>query len=242
MRFSRVAVVSAKAAKVAGLLEEHGFSVVSRRPDFVVAFGGDGTILASEHLYPGVPKLGVRNSERCRLCQFRFVGKHATELVCWSCLEHGLNILERGDFDVVRKDKAEAVFGRIRLSGLNEVQLHNADPRRAVRFSIYAEGKAIVQDAIGDGAVLATAFGAGGYFRSVSRQTFERGFGLALNNPVLTRGPWFFTEKMPSILIEVDRGPAWVLADNAARKLIVPSGGKVLFRRSLQSARFVGLR
>ena len=32
------------------------------RPDFVIAYGGDGTLLWSERLYPGVPKLPVKDS------------------------------------------------------------------------------------------------------------------------------------------------------------------------------------
>lgn len=248
MHFSRVAVVSAKRAQVASvtrLLKQHGFSVVSSlssKPDVVVAFGGDGTILESEQRYPGVPKLGVRNSEHCHLCQLRFAGKHAEELVCWSCLQEGIEALKAGAFHIVTREKVQAVFGGKTLSGLNEVQLHNPDPRRAVRFSISAGGKTLVDEAIGDGVLLATAFGAGGYFRSISRQSFDQGFGLALNNPVEAAGPWFFPEPLPAISIRLIRGPGWVLADNAARKLIVPSGRNIVFRRSPQAASFVALR
>ncbi len=244
-RFSRVAVVSQKAAQVRLLLKKHGFSVVSSpsaKPDVVVAFGGDGTILESERRYPGVPKLSARDSRHCHLCTVRYAGKHAREVVCWSCLQTGIDALKDGAFDVVSHAKVDAVFGKEKLTGLNEVQLHNPDPRRAVRFSIAADGRTLAHDVIGDGVLLATPFGAGGYFRSICRQSFDSGFGWALNNPVEPQGPWFFGKAFTPIHVRVQRGPAWVLADNAARKLIVPNGGKVVFRRSPHVARFVALR
>ncbi len=244
-RFSRVAVVSQKAAQVRLLLKKHGFSVVSSpsaKPDVVVAFGGDGTILESERRYPGVPKLSARDSRHCHLCTVRYAGKHAREVVCWSCLQTGIDALKDGAFDVVSHAKVDAVFGKEKLTGLNEVQLHNPDPRRAVRFSIAADGRTLAHDVIGDGVLLATPFGAGGYFRSICRQSFDSGFGLALNNPVEAAGPWFFSNTPPSVHVKMERGPGWVLADNAARKLIVPNGGKVVFRRSPHVARFVALR
>lgn len=76
----------------------------------------------------------------------------------------------------------------------------------------------------------------------VTRQRFDYGFGLALNNPVIPAGPWFFPGKLPAISVKVLQGPGWVLADNDARKLIVPTGGNIRFRRSPLTARFVALR
>ncbi|MDP2717537.1 MAG: hypothetical protein Q8P02_02225, partial [Candidatus Micrarchaeota archaeon] len=97
---ARFAVVSRQKAKVSFFLKKRGLSVVSINPDVVVAFGGDGTILLSEQLYPGAIKLGVRNSARCNTCAVRFQGKHKTELMCWSCLEKGIEAVLAGDFDV----------------------------------------------------------------------------------------------------------------------------------------------
>ena len=31
-------------------------------PEFVISYGGDGTLLKSEHKYPSIPKLFLRNS------------------------------------------------------------------------------------------------------------------------------------------------------------------------------------
>jgi len=242
MRVSHVAVASAKAAQVSRLLKRHGFSVVSSKPQAVVAFGGDGTILDAERRYPGVPKLAARNSQHCHLCQIRYSGKHAEELVCWSCLQEGIDAMKTGNFEILERDTLEVSFAGRSLHGLNEVQLHNADPRRAVRFSISVGGRTLAEEIIGDGAILATAFGAGGYFHSVSRQSFSEGLGLALNNPVKPAGPWFFERSLPEVFIRGSRGPAWILVDNNPRKLIVPNGGNIRFRRSKLSARFVALR
>lgn len=236
------AIVSKDKQKAARLLKERGLSVVSKNPDMVVAFGGDGTVLLSEYLYPGVPKLGVRNSKHCNTCAVRFAGKHKHELMCFSCLEAGLDAVCSGDYRVVSHLKVEAAVGGQRLVGLNEVQLHNADPRRAIRFDVLQGKKRVARDVIGDGVLLATAFGATGYFATVSRTTFQKGFGLAFNNPVNPLKPVFLGESFEPVRVQLTRGTGWVLSDSVPRKLIVRQGQPIVFRRHQKKARFVVLR
>ncbi|MBI4361225.1 NAD(+)/NADH kinase [Candidatus Micrarchaeota archaeon] len=236
------AIVSKDKKRAAKLLKARRLSVVSRNPDMVVAFGGDGTILLSEYLFPGVPKLGVRNSKRCNTCEIRFAGKHAHELMCFSCLEAGLDAVCSGNYRIVTHPKVEVVVGRQRLVGLNEVQLHNADPRTAIRFDVLLGNQPVAKDVLGDGVLLATPFGATGYFQTLARKAFSKGFGLAFNNPVTPLKPVFLPETFSPIQIRVTRGTGWVLADNAPRKLIVRSGGKIVFRRFADDTRFVVLR
>ncbi len=236
----RFAIVSREKARVAAFLKKRGLCVVSSRPDFVVAFGGDGTILLSEQQYPGVVKLGVRNSKRCNTCAVRFKGRHKTELMCWSCLEKGIESILAGDYDVVLHPKLEATAAGKKLTALNEIQIHNADPRTAIRLDVAVGGKIVSRDVLGDGLLVATPFGATGYFHTLARQVFSKGFGLAFNNPVDVQKPVFFDR--PDVRVFVQRGPAWLLADNDARKVILSSGQKVVFRQSRTDARFAVLR
>jgi len=41
------------------------FTIVSYNPDFVLAYGGDGTLLFAEELYPNVPKIFVKHKSSC---------------------------------------------------------------------------------------------------------------------------------------------------------------------------------
>ncbi|MFP4567874.1 MAG: hypothetical protein ACLFN8_02935, partial [Candidatus Woesearchaeota archaeon] len=40
----------------------------SNNPDFILCFGGDGTLLHSERLHPSIPKLAIRDMSICRSC------------------------------------------------------------------------------------------------------------------------------------------------------------------------------
>ena len=48
------------------ILTAEGFEVVDDNPDFVVCYGGDGTVLFGEREYPEVPKLILKTSRVCR--------------------------------------------------------------------------------------------------------------------------------------------------------------------------------
>jgi NAD kinase len=64
-----LALVSTDDEKLAALLApfEGRFSRATNDPDFVIAFGGDGTLMKSEHAFPCVPKLFLRNSKKANL-------------------------------------------------------------------------------------------------------------------------------------------------------------------------------
>ncbi|MBI2022824.1 NAD(+)/NADH kinase [Candidatus Daviesbacteria bacterium] len=66
---------------------------------------------------------------------------------------------------------------------------------------------------IGDGVVIATAFGSTGYFKSVTGKTFETGINLAFNNTTEKIEP-LFLNKWDLIKIKIIRGPAALSVDN----------------------------
>ena len=57
-------------SKVKKLLAKAGFELVEEDPDFVVCYGGDGTVLFSERKFPGVPKLIIKTSRACRMYDY----------------------------------------------------------------------------------------------------------------------------------------------------------------------------
>ena len=49
-------------------IEFCGYEIVSRNPDVVISFGGDGSFLIAERRFPSVPKLPVRDKSICKRC------------------------------------------------------------------------------------------------------------------------------------------------------------------------------
>ena len=64
-----ITLYGAQAQKLKPLIEANAeLHLVDTDPEVVVCFGGDGTLLASEKKWPGVPKVPLRNSRRGIRC------------------------------------------------------------------------------------------------------------------------------------------------------------------------------
>src|SRR3989344_7279603 len=48
------------------LIIKAGFEIVKSKPDFVISYGGDGTLMQSEHEFPGIPKIILKGSLICK--------------------------------------------------------------------------------------------------------------------------------------------------------------------------------
>ncbi|MDD5182480.1 MAG: hypothetical protein PHC66_04945 [Candidatus Nanoarchaeia archaeon] len=171
----RIAVESRRENSIAETLKRLGHKVTGWNPELVVAFGGDGTFLRAERIYPNVPKLFIYSSETCKSC----------------CVNDVENILQKIPGLKFREEmKLDAVIHGKRISALNEINVHY-NPPRALRFDVRINGKLMAENAIGDGVVVATPFGASAYFHSITGRRFTKGIGIAFNN---------LTKKMRAII------------------------------------------
>ncbi|HDQ60045.1 MAG TPA: hypothetical protein ENN30_02520, partial [Candidatus Woesearchaeota archaeon] len=117
----RIALVSNKSELIKKDLKELDIQTVKKNPDYVLAFGGDGTLLASEEKYPGVPKIFIYYSGTCLKCS---VGdfKHA--------LKFALENPEKfSEFILL-----EAEIGKKKIVALNDINIHYTPPC-ALRYS-----------------------------------------------------------------------------------------------------------
>ena len=56
----KFAVVSLKnIQRVVKVLNMFGHDIDNNKPDFVITYGGDGTVLYAERRYPGIPKITI---------------------------------------------------------------------------------------------------------------------------------------------------------------------------------------
>jgi NAD kinase len=203
------------------------FVFVSKGPEVVISFGGDGSFLYSERIYPGVPKLILRHKSICKMCH------------------HGpLDVLLKkillGDYKIREEEKLEVVVEKegaeVKKIATNDIVVSNHLPYRALRFSVKLQDFDR-REIIGDGVVVSTAFGSTGYFHSVTRKKFSKGFGVAFNNSVDVIDPLFCDE--PLVEIEIERNDAYVSADNDPDLILVGEGDKVIIRKSKEFFRLI---
>jgi|SRR3989344_518279 len=214
--------------KILDLVSKYGFSVVDKSPEFVVSFGGDGTVMHSEAQYPGIPKIILKNSRVCKLC---------------SPLEND-EVLKRIKSGKYKIEDYWKLIGRANgkeLLAMNDITVHNGDPRHAIRYKFAINGKFIGHEVIGDGVVISTPFGSTGYYRSITDSFFEVGIGLAFNNST-EQSDHMVLKEDSKIKLEIIRGPAIVFADNQENKIILNIGDFVTLEKSSKTAKIVKVK
>lgn len=203
-----------------------GITVSAKFPDVVVALGGDGTFLSAERMYPGIPKFALRDRRLCRACVDLSPKKAFQRLIS-------------GAYSTQIIHKVEGTYKNRRLVGLNEVHIHNTDPRHSIRFSVSLNKRTLTPSPfIGDGVLLATSFGSTGYFKSVTRTVFEKGWQLALNNTSHPIEPLMISDKT-CVLVTLVRGPGVLIADNDPELIELAAQASVTLRVSEEAARII---
>lgn len=220
----RIAVVGQKKNEIEPLLEQSGYTVAPH-PEFVVSYGGDGTLLQAEYLFPGIPKIVLRASRVCKQCS------HLSN-------DEVLSRVREGSFSIQEIAKLTISCGEQSMEAINDIVVHNADPRHAIRYRITIDGVPLGGEIIGDGIVVATPFGSTGYYRSITDSSFQVGIGLAFNNSTEQSDHVVLREEA-IIALSLLRGPATVYADNQERFLEINAGETAHVRTSANVARLV---
>jgi NAD+ kinase len=124
------------------------------------------------------------------------------------------------------------------IIGMNDITVHNADPRHAIRYELFINDKNIGHKIIGDGVVVATPFGSTGYYRSITDSYFELGIGIAFNNST-EQSDHVVVKEDSVVRIVVARGPAIVYVDNREERISLEEGDEVLIRKSDKVAKIL---
>jgi NAD+ kinase len=221
----KVVVFGHEREKILEEVKNSCFEIVENNPDFVVSFGGDGTVMRSETEFPGIPKIILRNSKICKLCS----SLSNTEV---------LKRVSENKFSIEKFWKLRLVAKGKEFNALNDVSVHNSDPRHAMRYRLLVNSIEVGDQIIGDGIVVATPFGSTGYYRSITDSFFELGIGLAFNNSTEQFDHMVLKEDS-KIDLEVTRGPAQIYADNHKEVIELTDGDKVHIEKSEQFAQIV---
>jgi len=223
----KVAIVSYKKELIENLLPKYGLKLDNKEPEVVIAFGGDGTFLFAEQKYPCIPKVFIKHKTGCTECYLHDFSDILTKL-------------SRGQYEVSEELKLEAIIGKKKLIALNEISVHY-NPPRALRFAVHINGSKMDGTSIGDGAVVSTPYGSTGYFYSITRKSFPKGIGLALNNPVEYTKPMVLDENA-IIQIDIIRENGIVAADCNKKLINVKPGSEVIIKSSIQKAKILILK
>ncbi len=208
-------------------LRKAGFKIVDEKPDWVLSYGGDGTILYAERKFPGVPKLAVKNTKICHRCEIKSDG-----------LKGPLASIKSHNYTITKETKLEAAVGRQKVVALNEIQIHNKLPTRAIRFSMQVDEKKF-DDLIGDGVITATPYGSTAYYQSTGGIPFEAGIGISFNNLFLKKVSSFIVSDNSVIKIKIGRGPALLIADNSEKFIELKDGDVVEVKKCEEKAQFI---
>lgn len=228
----RVRVVGRSAEELLPLLAPYSVEVLEEsslaQPELVISSGGDGSLLGAERLYPGIPKLPIRDrfhDPRCPL--------HGEKAI----LEHFFS----GEMAVSRLAKIQCDDHRgHRQVGLNDIVTAREVNLGAIRYRIVVDGQVIRPQVISDSLVVSTPFGSTGYFQSITRGSFRQGIGLAFNNP-LEGEDFLIVDEHSTIDVEMLRGPASVMADNDPVLWEIADGQRLSFQLAPQPALVFGL-
>lgn len=193
----------------------------SNKPDIIICFGGDGTLLHAEKLNPQVPKLVIRDKSICKTCN---TGDLKTILTKFF----------KNQYEIKDEIKIEAIAKNKKLIATNDVVIRNADQHHAIRFEVKTDREKI--DAIGDGVVVATPFGSTAYYNSITRNTIKKGIGIAFNNTTEEIKP-INTEK--NIKIKIKRNKAYLTSDNHSKKIILQEGDEIIIQKSKEKLKLI---
>lgn len=222
----RVFIFGDKSKEIQKLVEASGFLVVRKNPEFIISYGGDGTLMKAEYKFPSIPKIILRgNSMVCKKCP-PFTNKKILEKI------------EKNKYKIEELVKLQVKSNDKTLYALNDIIVHNLDSRHAIRYKIKIDGKSQGTEIIGDGIVVATPFGSTGYYRSITDSFFNVGIGLAFNNSTEQADHMVLNEDSV-IKLKITRGPAVIYSDNQKEYISLKDNDEVEIKKSSHIAKII---
>jgi len=209
------------------LAQKAGFETVKNNPDIVAVVGGDGTLMKSEKDFPEIPKFILNKNKTTKK------GHDISP-------EEILKKIIKKQYKIEEEIKIEAIFKKQKIVGLNEIIVHNIDPRRAIRYEIFINGKKASGEIIGDGVAVSTPYGSTGYYKSITDSFFEVGLGIAFNNST-ERSDHMVLKEDSEIKIRILRGPAMAYADNNKLEIPLNDGEEIVVSKSKDIACLIKL-
>lgn len=223
----RVALFGPEASRLRPLFTDYAnLRVVEEDPEVVVCYGGDGTLLAAELIWPGVPKAPILNSRRGHRCI-----PHPPEEVVAALARGTLSANDYTKIECVVASEGCKEPGAL-LVALNEFNVHMGRINSAVRFQIWLNDEAYDDgnEFVGDGFVVCTPFGSTAYFAQLTRGIFTTGIGIAFK-ATRERIDHLVVPADVEIRLLITRGPAELAHDSSHEYVSLAAGDELTIRR-----------
>lgn len=186
---------------IRSLLPEYGLEECENDYELIICHGGDGTLLGAEREFPGVMKLPIRDSATAMTCSGHPLRKRLEDLTA-------------GRLSVTVLPKLAAECGDTKITGINDIFLHNKICCGALRYQVRINGELYAKEIFGDGVGMATVHGSTAYYRSITRSVFRTGVGLAFSNSTVEISHLVLPEDSV-VEVTIVRGPGQLIADNS---------------------------
>lgn len=227
-----ISLFGAKAEDLRDLFDRYdSLRIVEDNAEVIVCYGGDGTLLAAELQWPGIPKVPIRNSRRGIRCI-----AEPPEVVVEQLANNNLVHTEHLKLEctVHHKNTEDADS---HLMAINEFNMHMARTNAAVRFRIWFDDKPYGEDheIIGDGFVVSTPFGSTAYFNQITRGVFWQGIGIAFKY-TSTHTNHLIVPEDTVVRARITRGPAILAFDNSSEYVELLANDELTIAKSDQPA------
>lgn len=232
-RTCRVALFGDQSENLMPLLRRFdGLTVSEQHPDVVICYGGDGTLLAAELEWPGVPKAPILNSRRGHRCIPRAPEEVIEALAADRLVRNAYMKLECAVF--AAKQTCDPDFN---LTCLNEINVHMGRINSAVRFKLWVNGEPFENgvEIVSDGFVVCTAFGSTAYFKAITKGIFTRGMGVAFKATTYPVNHLVLPQEA-EVTLQITRGPAMLAFDNSTEYVNLERNDRLVVRKHAQSA------
>lgn len=120
------------------------------KADFIISYGGDGTLLDCFNKFPYKKIYPIRDYARCKI--------HNNMIIDPIYTYSEFDVLSIRDFKV-----------------LSEVVIRNMNLSQAMRCNLYINDNLYAENIIGDGLIICTSLGSTGYFKNVTNTFFTKG-------------------------------------------------------------------
>jgi NAD+ kinase len=214
-------------SELARELKNHGMDIVNKKPDIIIALGGDGTYLYHERVHPNIPKLLIRDQNICQKCSIDRVDK-------------AIKNLKKGKFIIREHMKLEMRYKNKKRIASNDVVIRNKELFHAMRCQVYVNKEQFNGEIIGDGVVIATPFGSMAYFYSITKKKFRKGIGIAFNNN-RKRFTHLVLKDDSEVRVRIIRNPALMATDNDENVIELKEGDEVIIKKAKEKAKIIDM-
>lgn len=206
------------------VLRDHGFTI-SKNPDFVIALGGDGTLLSAANLYgkKQIPILGVNIG-----------GLGFLTDVTFQQLPQTLSEIKKKKFKIEKRMALQAHFDRTILYALNDLTISTRIPGRVVEFSAVFNREYICRF-VADGMIIATPTGSTAYSLAAGGPIIPPYTEAIIVTPISPHTLSVRPIVLPAdtkIEIEVGKKGKGVLVADGQRSKSVTTGHVIKFRKA----------